>query len=180
MPPRCDRLAQTDVTDAHPDDDVCPSCGAPARGRVCHVCGSLVRRVESPEAEAEALAELHVAAAAADDPTRARLLGNAVLPDDRDVLLDAALRCVQLLSAKEYADKTPHAAVRRIEAVCAKLRILAPGDDIARRGVAELEAKLVAFRREVAIEETAGNRIVAGILLFVVALIGGIAWVATR
>lgn len=115
-----------------------------------------------------------MAAAAADDEGRARLLGNAVLPDDRDVLLDAGLRCVQLLSAKEYADKTPHAAVRRIEAVCAKLRILAPHDEIARRGAAELENKIASFRREAASEEKEGGRLVLGLVVAVIA-VGAIA-----
>jgi hypothetical protein len=155
----------------------CKSCGSPARGRVCHCCGTLVGRIESPEAEAEAIAELHVAITdAKDDKARARLLANGPLPDDRDVLIDAALRASQLMSPKHYADETPHAAVRRVEAVCMKLKVLAAGDPVADRGVQELEKKLSAFKDGVTEEEREGGKAVLVLLLVCLAFFGLVAY----
>lgn len=158
-------------------EERCKSCGSEARGRVCHFCGSLVGRIESPEAEAEAIAELHVAISdAKDDQTRARLLGNGPLPDDRDVLIDAALRAAQLLEPKSYADQTPHAAVRRVEAVCMKLRVLAADDAVADRGVAELEKKLESFKAAVAHEEREGSKAALVFLALGLALLGALGY----
>jgi hypothetical protein len=151
---------------------------------VCHFCGTLITRIESPEAEVEAIAELHAAITDAnDDKARARLLANGPLPDDRDVLIDAALRASQLMSPKDYADETPHAAVRRVEAVCMKLRVLAAGDPVADRGVHELEKKLAAFKHGAAQEEREGGKAVLVILLVGLGLFGLIAfgiWSAAR
>lgn len=154
-------------------DEHCRSCGSEARGRVCHFCGSLVGRIESPEAEAEAIAELHVAISdAKDDKARARLLANGPLPDDRDVLIDAALRAAQLLDPKSYADETPHAAVRRVEAVCMKLRVLAADDAVADRGVAELEKRLGSFKAGVTHEEREGSKAMLVFLVLVLGVLG--------
>lgn len=155
-------------------EDSCKVCGSEARGRICHFCGTLVGRLESPEAEAEVIAELHVAISAAkDDPARARLLANGPLPDDRDVLIDAALRASQLADPKSYADQTPHAAVRRIEAVRMKLRVLAPGDPVAERAVAELGKKLEAFEADEAREQSEGSKSVLVFLAVAVVLFTG-------
>lgn len=157
--------------------DRCQSCGSEVRGRICHFCGSVVGRIETPEAEAEAIQELHVAISEArDDKARARLISGGPLPDDRDVLLDAALRATQLLDPKNYSYETPHAALRRIEAVASKLRVLAPGDDVAQRGVNELEKRLSEFQAAVAREEQAGNKAVFGILVVAVALLAAVAY----
>lgn len=165
-------------------DERCKSCGSEARGRVCHFCGTLVGRIESPAAEAEAIAELHFAIGEAkDDAARARLIANGPLPDDRDVLIDAALRAAQLLEPKSYADQTPHAAVRRVEAVCMKLRVLAAGDAVAARGVDELEKKLAAFAQGVAHEEREGGKAALIFLVLGAALLGGLGyalWAAFR
>lgn len=155
----------------------CKSCGSDGRGRVCHFCGTLLSVIESPEAEADAIAELHVAITEApDDPARARLLANGPLPDDRDVLIDSALRASQLLDPKNYASETPNAAARRIEAVCMKLRVLAPSDPVADRAVAELEAKLSRHTKVVAKEEREGNRLVLVLIVVCALLLSGVVY----
>ena len=153
-------------------EDRCQGCGSEVRGRICHFCGSVVGRIETPEGEAEAIQELHVAIGEApDDKARARLISNGPLPDDRDVLLDAAFRATQLLDPKNYSYETPHAALRRIEAVASKLRVLAPSDEVAQRGVTELEKRVSEFRAAVVREEHEGNTAVFWILVVAVALL---------
>lgn len=158
-------------------DVQCRGCGSPTRGRVCHFCGMVTDRIESPEAEAEAIHELHVAISAAkDDEARARLLANGPLPDDRDVLIDTALRATQLLDPKNYNDQTPHAATRRVEAVCIKLKILASDDVVARRAVEQLEKKLADFQAGVKREHSEGGKAVFWFVTVGLLLLAAIAW----
>ena len=163
---------------------ICKSCGSEGVGRICHYCGTLLSRIESPEAEADAIAELHVAiTAATDDPARARLLANGPLPDDRDVLIDAALRAAQLLDPRNYADETPNAAMRRVEAVCMKLRVLAPSDAVADRAIDELQAKLARHSDLVSKEQREGNRLVVVLAVICAGVFAGVAyavWSALR
>ncbi len=153
--------------------DACRHCGSPAPGRICHFCGTLTRGLDSAKVEAEAIAELHAAINDADDETRARLLKNGPLPSDRDVLIDAALRTCQLLDPSSFADDTPQAAIARIQAMIMKLRVLAAGDPVATRAIAELEAGIARYEAGAKTESAEGSRVVLILGLILLAMIGG-------
>lgn len=155
--------------------ETCSGCGSAVAGRVCHYCGTIVRMLESPSSEAEAIAELHAAiTSASEDAVRARLLKNGPLPADRDVLVDAGLRAAQLLDPSTYADETPKAAITRVEAVVMKLRVVAGNDGVAQRAIQELEQCIKRYRQGVIEESKQGSRAVLVLLAIVVLVVGGI------
>jgi hypothetical protein len=115
-------------------------------GTVCRFCGRSARRLDSPEEEAEAIAELHQAVGAtAEDAAKARLLANGPLPDDPGVLIDAGLRCIQLMEPSQYLSETAKAAKRRAEVVVVKLRVLPEGDPRISHAIREIDAQVKSF-----------------------------------
>lgn len=135
---------------------------------MCLFCGASVSVATSPAEEAQAIDELHQAILRAEnDQVRARILANGPLPDHASELVDAGLRASALLDPKQYATAVPTAAIARIEALRAKLRLL--GEDAADR---ELAASVARYEASAATESKEGARLVA--VLFLV-LLGGIA-----
>ncbi|MBL8720588.1 MAG: hypothetical protein JNL79_31675 [Myxococcales bacterium] len=144
----------------------CRACGAASEGFVCLFCGTSLTVATSPADEAQALEELHQAILRAEtDEARARILGNGLLPDHPAELVDAGLRAAALLDPKQYATPIPTAAIARIEALRAKLRLL--GEDAADR---ELGASVARYEAGAASESKEGARVVA--MLFLVLLAG--------
>lgn len=134
---------------------------------MCLFCGTSLTVATNANEEAQALEELHQAILRAEtDEARARILANGLLPDHPAELIDAGLRAAALLDPKQYATPIPTAAIARIEALRAKLRLL--GEDAADR---ELAASVARYEAGAATESREGGRIV--LLLFLV-LLGGV------
>jgi hypothetical protein len=148
----------------------CRACGADATGFVCLYCGAPLLPATSAAEERQALEELHQAMVhAKEDSQRARILANGSLPDDDRVLTDAGLRAAALLDPERYADDTPSAAIARIEAIRAKLRMR--GQLVADR---ELGARIDAYRKGAERETGVGLRASLAFAAFAIALIVGI------
>lgn len=143
--------------------ETCRACGAAASGYVCLYCGASLTPALDYDAERQALEELHQAMLrAAADADRARILGHGPIPDDDRALVDAGLRAAALLVPQNYADATPGAAIARIEAIRAKLRMR--GNAVADR---ELGARVDEYQKGAARESDTGLR---AVLVLVAAL----------
>jgi hypothetical protein len=159
----------------------CPNCGAEVGGLLCQYCGAATRSPESEQEEIEALDALHGAIAASqDDSSKARLLGNGPLPDGPEVLIDAGLRCAQLLEPSQYVRATTKAARRRLEVILVKLAMFPPTNDQVARARRELAAQLGRFDRAAARAEREGGRIVLGGCLVLVLLAVAVAVLLLR
>ena len=155
----------------------CQSCGADSQGRVCAYCGALAQPAGDAADEKALLDELHQLISQKDDDKaeeKAQLLRNGFLPENVPVLVDAGLRCVPFLTASQADQAVPVAALRRLEAIVMKLRVLPQTPDV-QRALAELEPRVrqqqVAEKRENRLSTILG----CGCLIFLVLGIIGVA-----
>ncbi len=150
----------------------CAGCGAPVEGQVCHYCGRLLDPAAAPAAQGSALDEFHRAVAAAPPEAGIALLQNGFLPDDPAVLREAGLRCIPLFNAHESRqDRLGPAAVRRLRAVAAKLRIQGAPESL--RAAAEFDREIARYKRAGALNLAVGFAILG-------ALAASLVWAARR
>ncbi len=123
----------------------CPQCGAPLKRALCEYCGTLGLPHPSLDEQKQALEVFHGLLAARDEKGQLALLKNGFLPDDRDVLIEAGLRCVPLIGHDSTGD-IEEAAIARLRAVIAKLNLL-PGDSAARQAAKNFEQEMGRYKQ---------------------------------
>jgi len=123
----------------------CPQCGAPLKRSLCEYCGTLGLPHPNLEEQKQALEVFHGLLAARDEKGQLALLKNGFLPDDREVLIEAGLRCLPLIGHDSTGD-LEEAAVARLRAVIAKLNLL-PGDSVARQAVINFEKEMGRYKK---------------------------------
>lgn len=141
----------------------CAACGAVGSGRVCGYCGLALTAPASQEDERAALDELHALLLSSDARKQCELLRHGFVPDSEAMLIEAGARCLPLLDpavrkeARRRADAgegkaedldPAEAAVARLEAICARLRIAGKGDE-ARLAAAEYATFVKLYRLRV-------------------------------
>jgi hypothetical protein len=122
----------------------CPNCGAPLKRVLCEYCGTLGVAHPVIDEQRQALEVFHGLLSAKDDKAQIELLKNGFLPDDRDVLIEAGLRCVALMGF-DNADDVEEAAIGRLRAISRKLR-LQLGDEKSLRAAADFEKEIERYR----------------------------------
>ncbi|RMG09313.1 MAG: hypothetical protein D6731_19900 [Planctomycetota bacterium] len=146
-------------------NDPCPGCGASGTSPICGYCGRAGAGTVDPARQRKALDAFHALLAREEDVlARARLLRNGFLPDDPEVLLDAAARCVALLDQQLIATGAPEAAADRLRAALRRLE--AAGSPPSAR--APFEAELERFDVALAADERRTRWVCAGcaVILF--------------
>ena len=119
----------------------CRACGSPAAGTyVCHYCGAATHALNDPADERAALDELHGHLAAGGESEK--ILQNAFVPRNTEVLIDAGLRLLPVLEKAVAED----GAAGRLRAIIIKLELI--GNDVAAaKAAAELRQALEDYRR---------------------------------
>ena len=129
----------------------CANCGAVVAGVVCAYCGTLTHALSNVEQEQLAWQAFLTLMQGKSEEEQIRLLKNGFLPDNFQLLTEAGLHCVRLVDLALPADDVVEAAVNRLRAIVAKLRIIphtAEGD----RAIAE-------FEKTIAAHQTASQRL---------------------
>lgn len=140
----------------------CPQCGAPLKQALCEYCGTLGLPHPNLEEQKQALEVFHGLLAARDEKGQLALLKNGFLPDDREVLIEAGLRCLPLIGHDSTGD-LEEAAIARLRAVIAKLSLLA-GDSLARQAVLNFEKEMGRYKK------VTYRNMLLGLLLIIVPL----------
>jgi hypothetical protein len=141
----------------------CPSCGAKASGLICDHCGRLTTFVDSVADENRALDEFHnlihkLARELSEEKEgrehedemfekaakAAQILRTGFIPDNKEVLLEAGVYCLQLM--RGYFD-IEDAALSRLESIVTKLKLM-PQDQQVKLAVAEFECKIKELKEE--------------------------------
>lgn len=153
----------------------CLQCGAPLTRALCEYCGTLGVPQPNPEEQKQALEVFHGLLASKDVPGQVALLKNGFLPDDRDALLEAGLRCVPLIGHDSTGD-VEEAAVARLRAVIAKLN-LRTDDAQARQAAANFTQELDRYRSITIRNLVVGVLLIAVPVCLVLGLVGaGLYW----
>ena len=119
----------------------CRACGSPSTGAfVCHYCGAATQTMTDPAMERQALDELHGQLAAGGESEK--ILQNAFVPTNTEVLIDAGLRLLPVLEQGVAED----GAAGRLRAIIIKLELLA-SEPAAKKAAAELRQALEDYRR---------------------------------
>ncbi len=121
-------------------DDRCRSCGGKVGALVCLHCGATVRRGLTAEEEREALDELHGSLVRSD--VGDKILKQAFIPDDVQVLINAGLRMLPVLEGAVAQD----GAAGRLRAITIKLRLRADDPSVL-KAAKELEIALDRYER---------------------------------
>jgi hypothetical protein len=151
----------------------CPNCGAPLKRVLCEYCGTLGVAHPVLDEQRQALEVFHGLLAGKDEKAQINLLKNGFLPDDRDVLIEAGLRCVALMGY-DNTDDVDEASIGRLRAISRKLRYM-PGDEQARRAAEDFEKEIGRYRN------INIRNLIFGLLMILVPaclVIGLIVWVA--
>jgi hypothetical protein len=154
----------------------CQQCGASVRGYICEYCGALAQLGLDRAAEKEALNELHnIIVAQTDIETKAKLLRHSFLPDAPDVLIEAGMRSIPLIDAYDTADEVVGAAVQRLRAIMAKLRLLGENGQTT-AALHEFEQVLAAYQE--ADQKLNRTLVVIGVSLLILVVVGclGLVW----
>lgn len=123
----------------------CPQCGAPLQRALCEYCGTLGLSHPNVDEQKQALEVLHGLLASKDEKGQLALLKNGFLPDDRDVLIEAGLRCVPLIGHDSTGD-VEEAAIARLRAIVAKLNLLSD-DNLARQAARNFEQEMGRYKK---------------------------------
>ena len=124
----------------------CLQCGAPLKRALCEYCGTLGLPHPNVDEQKQALEILHGLLPTKGEKEQLALLKNGFLPDDRDVLIEAGLRCVPLIGYDSTGD-IEEAAIARLRAVVAKLNLL-QGDSLARQAVKNFEQEMGRYKKQ--------------------------------
>jgi len=149
----------------------CPQCGAPLKRALCEYCGTLGLPHPNLEEQKQALEVFHGLLAARDEKGQLALLKNGFLPDDREVLIEAGLRCLPLIGHDSTGD-LEEAAIARLRAVIAKLSLF-PADSLARQAVLNFEKEMGRYKK------VTYRNLLLGLLLIIVPLCLVVCVVAT-
>ncbi len=102
----------------------CENCGAPLKGHICPFCGTSFDPSPTLSDQMIALDQLHAALSEAESERRVALLTAGYIPEDAGALIEAGVKCIPLVNLAFSATQETHAAVDRLRAITAKLRIL--------------------------------------------------------
>ncbi len=138
----------------------CPQCGAPLKRALCEYCGTLGLPHPNVDEQKQALEVFHGLLAAKEEQGQVALLKNGFLPADREVLIEAGLRCLPLIGHDSTGD-LEEAAIARLRAIIAKLNLL-PGDSAARQAVKNFEQEMGRYK------QLTYRNLVLGLLIFAV------------
>jgi hypothetical protein len=149
----------------------CSRCGAAASGLVCAYCGALTGTPGGGDFERQALEEFCGLLQGKDWKEQAKLLESGYIPSSPGGLIEAGVRCVPFIKGERF-ERPAEAAVRRLEAIVLKLKLL-PRSDENQRAVSEFEGVVAEFRKAEASDTFWGLTVfgVLGLLLIVVAWI---------
>ncbi|MFO7540897.1 MAG: hypothetical protein R6X32_22885 [Chloroflexota bacterium] len=113
---------------------------------MCEYCGALAHLHLDRAAEKEALTELHnIIVAQSDLEVKSKFLRHGFLPDAPDVLIESGMRCIPLIDTEGTADEVGSAAIQRLRAIMAKLRLLGDSHQTA-AALREFETVLADFQ----------------------------------
>lgn len=93
----------------------------------------------------QALEVLHGLPASKDEKGQLALLKNGFLPDDRDVLIEAGLRCVPLIG-HDSSGEVEEAAIAHLQAIVARL-ILLSKENLARQAARNFEQEMGRYQK---------------------------------
>ena len=114
-------------------------------------------------AEKEALNEFHaILAGQTDMVAKARMLRHGFLPDTPAVLIESGMRCLPLIDIDEPVEEVVKAAVHRLRAIMAKLRLL--GED-GQTAAALREFETVLIKYELADRQLSRTVAIIGVVL---------------
>lgn len=123
----------------------CPQCASPVDTMICAYCGGITEEVHSPEAELLAVDDFHALLDRdVDGEALGRMLRGGFMPAREPALVEAGLRCVQILSMEggKATQEPKSAAMARLEEVLRRLRrVSAPSAEL-RSDILELERRL--------------------------------------
>ena len=153
----------------------CPQCGAPLKRALCEYCGTLGLPHPNVDEQKQALEVFHGLLAGKDEQGQIALLKNGFLPDDREVLIEAGLRCVPLIGHDSTGD-LEEAAIARLRAIIAKLNLV-PGNSAARQAAKNFEQEMGRYKKLTYRNLTIGLLLVAIPLCLVVCVaMAGLYW----
>ena len=107
---------------------------------MCHYCGAATHTMPDPAEERAALDELH--GHLASDEESEKILQNAFVPTNTEVLIDAGLRLLPVLEQAVAKD----GAAGRLRAIIIKLELIS-NDTAAEKAALELRQALEDYRR---------------------------------
>jgi len=140
---------------------------------VCRQCGAFSGKAGDVELERRGLDDYRRLLRELDAEGKVRLLSTGFLPCSVDALIEAGLQCVPLIDENWTSAEECQAAVRRLDAIGLKLRILTT-DERALRAEREFSAKVGSFRRT---DHRDGVRGVVMILALLAGLVAAAVWV---
>ena len=146
----------------------CPSCGAPCSGYVCPFCGMAVAATTDVDSQLQAVEELHDLISGAAHKKKVGLLKNGFLPDHARALIEAGLKCIPHINPNDIDQSVTGAAVYRIKAISAKLKLL-PADEETGKAIAEFESIVRDYRFRSKWDGFIGAIAVLGVAALVVA-----------
>lgn len=122
----------------------CRSCGAAYGGLVCEYCGTVTGDLKDSASEKQALNEFHDLMLDFELEQRRELLLNGWLPDTRDALIEAGLRCVPIMSisnSDDWGDDIDEIGIARLRTVISKLKLMQQ-EASTQRAIAEFESRI--------------------------------------
>jgi len=154
----------------------CDQCGADIAELLCSYCGTPGRLVEGPGAQLRAVRELQHYMRVGSTQSQIRLLTLGYVPAAPQVLVEAAMACLPLIRDAEVDDVSA-AAVRRLETLVLRLRLVPAGPEVV-RALALLEARLGSYHRaDRNLGILAAVVVVVGLILV---MLGVVAWLHSR
>lgn len=141
----------------------CQKCGAQTASMICEYCGAMAVLSQEAKDEKAGLEEFCRLLQTKDAPAQAKLLETGYLPSIPPVLIEAGVRCVPLIRAG-HADALADSALRRLETVVLKLKLLEPSSEI-RRAIAEFEPVIRDFKARESSDTFWGLTVLGGLAL---------------
>lgn len=160
-------------------DSLCEQCGAALTDLLCGYCGTpsaALRKTESVEAQLQAVKQLHQAVAEAKEAVaRIRLLESGYVPSQRQALVQDGLECFQLIYDGKV-DAVSSAAVRRLEALVVRLRLL-PDSSENQKILQEFTQRLDRHRQA---DRSLGRQAMVFVLVILICIIALVVFIIRR
>lgn len=133
---------------------------------ICQYCGAMAVLSDDAKVEKAGLEEFCKLLQSRDAPAQVKLLETGFIPSLPPVLIEAGVRCVPMIRVG-HADAVANSALRRLDTVILKLKLLEPNPEI-RRALAEFEAVIKEFKAQEANDTFWGLTVFGGLALAVI------------
>lgn len=167
------------TTPIEKEASLCEQCGATLTDWLCGYCGTpspALRKTESVEAQLQAVKQLHQKVAETQkEEDQIRLLESGYVPSQKQALVQDGLECFQLIYDGKV-NPVSAAAVRRLEALVVRLRLLPPSSEN-QKVLEEFTQRLERHRQA---DRSLGRQVVGVLVVFLAGVIALVAFLIRR